>query len=322
LLRVPHETTMQQKLLTPEEIAAQAGSTIPYLRLPDRASVFGDRAARLRDRAAGHAMGGYLEFIALVAEEQQSLLERMPPVRLPTSEHIAQCTEHGIPPVNWQTHARDQAWCNGLRHLLRPLADRTTGHLSDVVTKLERSRDELYEAQASKLLAGITFGLDVATAPLVGAGLQVYFTHLAIALGESAIGRPGAATICPCCASRPTASVARIGAREAGYRFLHCALCNTEWHMVRVKCTNCESTKGISYLVIDDGTPVEKKAVKAEVCDECGTYLKICYMDRDPRVDPIADDLATLPLDLLVVDSGKMPSGVNFMLVHGNPEPE
>jgi FdhE protein len=62
--------------------------------------------------------------------------------------------------------------------------------------------------------------------------------------------------------------------------------------------------------------------VKAETCDECGTYLKICYMDRDPRVEPIADDIASLPLDLLVVASGKEPSGVNFMLVHGDPGPE
>jgi len=319
---VPHEITIQQKLLTPEEIAAQTGSAIPYLRLPERSSVFADRASRLRELAADHAVAGYLEFIALVADEQQRLLDHMPPVRLPSPAQIKQCNEHGIPPLNCQSHARDQAWCNGLRHLLRSLADRTTGQLNETVVKLERSRDELYEAQASKLLSGITFGLDVTTAPLIGAGLQVYFTHLAIALGEGGIVRTDVATLCPCCGSRPTSSVGRIGAREAGYRFLHCALCSTEWHMVRIKCTNCESTRGVSYLAIDDGTPVEKKAVKAEVCEECGTYLKICYMDRDPHMDPVADDLASLPLDLLVAETGKMPSGVNFMLIHGDPGPE
>jgi FdhE protein len=87
--------------------------------------------------------------------------------------------------------------------------------------------------------------------------------------------------------------------------------------MVRIKCTHCEGTKSISYQVVDDGTPIERKAVKAEVCDECGTYLKICHMDRDPMVDPVADDLATLPLDLLVAESGRHPSGVNFMLLYG-----
>jgi len=311
---------MQQKLLTPEQIAAQAGSTIPFLRLPERASAFADRAARLRALGNGHAMAGYLDFIALLAEEQQALLEHMPPVRLPSPAHIAQCNEHGIPPLNFQTHPRDQQWCNALRHLLRALADRTTERIREVVVGLERSRDELYEAQASKLLAGVTMGLDVATAPLIGAGLQVYFTHLAIALGEQAIPPTEVATLCPCCGSRPTSSVARIGAKEAGYRFLHCALCNCEWHMVRIKCTQCESTKGISYLALDDGSPVDKKAVKAEVCEECGTYLKICYMDRDPLVEPVADDLASLSLDLLVADTGKYPSGINFMLIHGDPD--
>jgi FdhE protein len=312
---------MERRLLSPEEIATQAGSRIPFLRLPERSDVFRARAERLRGLAHGHAMTGYLEFIAAVADEQQVLLEHMPPLRLPSPAVVTECNEHGMPPLNFQTHARDQQWCNGLRHLLRALADRVSGRQHEVVVALERSRDELFEAQASKLLAGITFGLDRATAPLIGAGLQVYFTHLAIALGESAFTAIDIATICPCCGSRPTASIARIGA-DAGYRFLHCALCSAEWHMVRIKCTNCLSTSGISYQVLDDGTPPEKKAVKAEVCEQCGTYLKICYMDRDPQVDPIADDLATLPLDLLVVDSGKQPAGVNFMLVHGDPEPE
>ena len=313
---------MQQKLLTPEEIATQAGSAIPFLRLPDRGSIFADRAARLRALAPGHAMSGYLEFIALVAEAQQRILDDMPPIRLPAAEAIEQCNEHGVPPLNFQTHARDQQWCNVLRHLLRALAGDAEGTAREVASRLERSRDELYEAQASKLLAGITFGLDVATAPLIGAGLQVYFTHLAIVLGKQAFPRIEVATICPCCGSQPTASVARIGGNEAGYRFLHCSLCNAEWHMVRIKCTNCESTKGISYQALDDGTPADKKVVKVEVCDECGTYLKICYMDRDPRVDPVADDLATLALDLLVADMDKTSSGVNFMLIHGDPGPQ
>src|SRR5262249_14994082 len=130
------------------------------------------------------------------------------------------------------------------------------------------------------------------------------------------------ATVCPCCGSRPVASIARIGAAESGYRYLHCALCGAEWHMVRIKCSHCESTKGISYEAIDDGTPADRKAVKAEVCAECGTYLKIVYMDRDPQVEPVADDLASLPLDLLLDEAGKMPSGVNFMLVLGAADGE
>ncbi len=89
--------------------------------------------------------------------------------------------------------------------------------------------------------------------------------------------------------------------------------------MVRVKCANCESTRGISYLALDRGN-AEQQAVSVEACDECGTYLKLCSMERDPAVEPVADDLATLALDLLVSDAGKTSCGVNFMLVHGDAE--
>lgn len=312
---------MQAKQLTPDEIATRTVPKAPVLRLPERTHVFADRAARLRALAGGHPMAGYLEFIALVADEQQRLIEWMPPIRLPAPGEIARCNEHGIPPLNFQTHVRDPQWRDALRRFLRPLADRTTGKLAAVVTDLEGSCDDLYEAQASKLLAGVTSGLDIAAAPLIAAGLQVYFSHLAITLGYESFPKIDVATICPCCGSRPVASVTRM-AGDGTSRFLHCALCNAEWHMVRIKCSHCESTKGISYHVIDDGTPLQRKAVKAEVCDECGTYLKICFMDRNPQVEPVADDLATLSLDLLVTETGKMPSGINFMLIHGAEESE
>ena len=168
----------------------------------------------------------------------------------------------------------------------------------------------------------MTFGLDLATAPFIGAGLQVYFTHLAHALGVEAFGPIGTPSVCPCCGSRPTASIVRIGGEVAGYRYLHCSLCSAEWHMVRVKCARCESTKGIAYssLAAREGAPARNPAVQAETCEECGHYLKICHMEREADVEPCADDLATVALDLLVVDEGREPWGVNFMLVHGDPE--
>jgi FdhE protein len=308
------------KLLTPEEIATRAGSSIPFLHLGERREIFGARAARLRSLAPGHSMQGYLDFVAKVADRQQAALDDMPPVALPMPEAIERCHEHGMPPVGFAMHARDVGWCDMLRRMLRKLAEDVKGPAHAIVSNLENSRDELYEAQASKLLAGVSFGLDTGTAPLIGAGLQVYFTHLALSLGEDAFQPLDTPTLCPSCGARPTASVVRIGADAAGYRFLHCSLCSTEWHMVRIKCAQCESTKGITYSGIDAGAGTLKNPVMAETCDECNHYLKICYMDRDANVDPCADDLATLALDLLVGEAGREPWGVNFMLIHGDPE--
>jgi len=39
--------------------------------------------------------------------------------------------------------------------------------------------------------------------------------------------------------------------------------------------------------------------------------------DRDPYVEPVADDLASLTLDLLVAESGMRRHGVNLMLLFG-----
>ena len=40
-------------------------------------------------------------------------------------------------------------------------------------------------------------------------------------------------------------------------------------------------------------------------------------MDQDPEVDPWADDLATLPLDLLVDQEGFERAGFNVLLLQG-----
>ncbi len=312
---------VQHRLQTPEEIAARAGGEIPFLRMPDRRAAFADRAARLRSLAAGHAMADYLLFVAELAEAQQRALEAMPPVRLPSPDALATANEHRMPPLAHSTHLRDPLWCDLARRMLRDFAEQSNarGRVREVAVELEGRRDEYFEAQASKLLSGVTLGLDLAHAPFVGAALQVYFTHLAIALGAAAFPRTDVATLCPCCGARPTASVVRIGGGDAGYRFLHCGLCNAEWHMVRVKCSNCENTRGLGYPVVDDGTPLERKVVKAETCPECGTYLKITNQERDTAAEPVADDLATLSLDILVGESGFAPSGINFMLLHGEP---
>ena len=310
-----------QKLLTPEEIAARGGSRIPFLHLAARGEVFAPRARRLRMVAPGHAMQGYLELIASIAEAQQAALDDMPAVSLPDVRATQLSRDHGMPPLDHRAHLRDRAWNDTLRRMLRRIAERCEGRAAEVAARLEGSRDELYEAQASKLLAGVTFGLDPATAPFVGAGLQVYFAHLVLTLGEKEFPPIGAANVCPCCGSRPTASVIRIGGEASGYRFLHCSLCSAQWHMVRVKCAHCEGTKGIAYESLDGGAHDAKPAVQAETCDTCNHYLKVVYMDRDPDVEPCADDLASVALDILVAEQeGREPWGVNFLLIHGDPD--
>lgn len=38
----------------------------------------------------------------------------------------------------------------------------------------------------------------------------------------------------------------------------------------------------------------------AETCEECGSYRKVVNQEKDPMAEPLADDLASLMLDLLM----------------------
>ncbi|WP_295380239.1 formate dehydrogenase accessory protein FdhE [uncultured Pseudacidovorax sp.] len=324
------------RVLEPEQIAMQAGQRVPFLRLPQRATVFADRGLRLRQLAAGHPMRDYLLFVADIAQAQHEALQHHPDVKLPDLAAIEAASQALRPPLPADLWPRDPAWRAVLRQVLGPLRDRLPeGPARETVQRVLDADSDWLERQAGLITQGIMFGLDLGTAPLVAAGLQVYFTHMAIATAEEhgalrAFGVTEPLTRCPCCGSAPTAGVIRIGADDAGVRYLHCALCSTQWHYVRIKCANCESTKGIHYQSLEpEGEaaperPVGLKpgAVRAECCDECGHYLKLVAMDRDPEVEAVADDLASLPLDLLVSEAGHQRTGHNLMLLFGDPEPE
>jgi FdhE protein len=57
--------------------------------------------------------------------------------------------------------------------------------------------------------------------------------------------------------------------------------------------------------------------VQAEACDACHTYFKLLRRDRDAGADLAADDLATLPLDILLDEEGYSRGGPNLLFVPG-----
>ena len=83
--------------------------------------------------------------------------------------------------------------------------------------------------------------------------------------------------------------------------------------MVRIKCSTCESTRGIDYHILEGSNG----AVKAESCDDCNYYLKLLYLGKDPQMEAMADDLATLGLDMLMDEAGKTRGGPNLFFHPG-----
>jgi FdhE protein len=303
---------MTTTLLQPGKIEAAAGS-IPELRLPP-ADLFLMRARRLEQLAEGHAMGDYLRFVARLARVQQEALDAGPAGQLPSAERLEQCREYDMPPLA-PAGLRLSGWHDTARQLARQVQSALTPVGQAALQQVVDGDDAWLDEQATRLLDIDTQHLNAAVTPVIGAALQVHWTHLARQLEPTQVARPEHPNLCPVCGSHPVSSVVRIGGAENGLRYLHCTLCASEWHVVRAKCSNCDNTRGIAYYHLEGGNRV----VEAESCPECETYLKVVHQDKDPQADPVADDLASLTLDLLMDEADSARSGINWYLIQGQP---
>jgi FdhE protein len=310
-----------QRVLDPTQIEISAQRTIPRTRLPDHSRLFATRAQRLRALARGNSVGEYLQLMAAVCDGQQTALGHLRDAATPELEvaggAIARARQHGLPPLpanGWRRHPR---WRAALATIARSVAARPgfPAPVTEICNGLVAETSPAIEAQADSLLAAQSAGVEPAAAPFVMAALQVYWADLAGRLTQpgpvdAGPGGPHAATavVCPTCGTLPVVSIVRADGEYNGYRYLHCGLCATEWHLVRVKCTHCLSTAGIRYHFVENASD----AVRAESCDGCHTYRKILYHEKDPAAEPVADDLASLALDLLMTADG-------FQRANGNP---
>ncbi len=169
---------------------------------------------------------------------------------------------------------------------------------------------------ASALFASDFASVSSDKAPFIWAALSLYWAQMASLIPGKARAEYGEARqYCPVCGSMPVSSMVQIDTTQ-GLRYLHCNLCETEWHVVRVKCSNCEQSRDLHYWSLEN----EQAAVKAESCGDCGTYLKILYQEKDPKVEAVADDLASLVLDARMEQEGFARSSINPFLFPGEGE--
>ncbi|SDJ01824.1 FdhE protein [Paraburkholderia steynii] len=300
-----------QRILEPGQIESIDHSAIPRLRMPERATLFSTRAARLRQLAGASPIGGYIRLMATLADAQQQTLAQIS-ATMPSTESIDLAQQHSMPIAPATTAERDPLWRDVLQRLLDRVeaAGLVTPMLARVIDDLRVKRAEELDALADAILALRFNEVEPASAPFVMAALQVVWTDVASRIDQRAVPYLDAPGACPVCGVPPVASIVRVGGQFQGYRYVQCGLCSTEWHVVRVKCTNCDSTKGIAYHGIDGGS----EALKAESCDECHTYRKIGYQEKDYDFEPLADDLASLTLDLLMNEAGYKRSSPNPLL--------
>lgn len=290
--------------MTPvEPRPAGIGEIVPVL-LPDPAADYRRRAARLRQLADGHPMSDYLQFVASLVDAQQLALESLP---LPAEliDTLPGLLGQDQPPLACTLFLRDGHWLALLRQLGEHIEHPTLQAL------LQQNPLSL-EAAADALLAGEFDQVDSGQALFLWAALSLYFRQMAAHLPASAKAHGEQRQHCPVCASAPVASQIQTGAL-AGLRYLHCGLCESRWHMVRLKCSNCEATGHLDYLSLES----TDTAIKAESCGDCHSYLKVFYPEHDRDLEALADDLASLALDAEVEREGFARSGISPFLFPG-----
>jgi FdhE protein len=292
------------------EPGSSTGAPVPRVELPAIGSLFANRAARFARLAANHSMSDFLRLMARLAQAQHEVVAARVAAPLDAA-HRVQCRQFGMPPLSAQAHPR-AGWRDDLGDLAKRLHAGVEPAIAASLKALSELSADRQEALAERVLAGTTLNEDAKFVPFIGAALQVHFARAAAALDIGDVERGDVPSICPACGTRPVASVIRAG---GGLRHAHCALCATEWNVMRIHCTACGSEGGVHYLSIGDAAAA---VVKAEACDDCNTYLKVVSQEKDPQAEPGADDLATLMLDVLVDERGYTRSGPNLLFHPGS----
>jgi FdhE protein len=283
----------------------------PFAVLPVQSSLFLARSKRLAALAPKNELEPYLKFLSALTRAQHEAGQDLPHAVLPSFASIRQSLEHGMPPLARALIASDE--------VVQMAIDRLLAHLmgADVPVETTAAMQALRGASldarhwmVSAVLDGAIRKDDLAEQVIVAAGLQVHFARLAALLAADDLKSVADGT-CPVCGSAPMTSCVVGWPKAHNTRFCACSLCGTMWNVVRVKCVQCSSTGGIGYHTIE-GKP---ETVKAETCDSCRGYVKILYQVNEPALDPLADDVATLGLDVLMAQGGWKRGGQNPFLL-------
>lgn len=290
----------------------------PQVHLPDTGTLFLKRAERFDAVAHDHSLGEWLNFLAHLSRAQHAALQKMSPPPLPENATIARAAEHGMPPLSVASLPRPPVWRDILREIASDMTALAPANTRNALKALLAADNEEIEALGDQLLAGVLEQADMVRLPFVAAALQVAFTSMASQLDADKLPLMESHAVCPVCGSLPAVSVIRSNAASPSLRYGHCTLCNTEWHIPRAVCVDCGSDEKLALHEIEgsDGT------ARAESCECCHSYLKLISQGKHPHIDPIADDLSSIALDMLVDEAGLARSGPNLLLLGAGAQPQ
>lgn len=285
--------------------------------LADPAKRFAATAQRLERLAAGHPLDAWLRFMARLAHAQHVVATTLAPAATLSPDVVTHAVEARLPPLAADGHRREALWREGLTLLLESIDSSGLPPAAlGAMEQLRRSDAAKVEQLADHFLRGELAPTDAGAAVYLAAALQVYFTCSAARLKVEDLRLLQERALCPCCGSPSVSGLITATGTTPGTRYLYCSMCSTAWNHTRAVCITCNGTRRLSLQSIEGDPGV----VKAETCGECHTYLKLLYQMQDMQVDPYADDLASLGLDILIAEAGFARHAPNPLLLVGNDE--
>ncbi|GIU03343.1 protein FdhE [Shewanella sp. c952] len=308
---------MSTVILDAEKIPAQK-LEIKTLIPADPKVVYQQRAARLAALAEESGLPDYFNLLEKLVSAQARLAFE--------TDSLAIKSCFGLKPTFDLTLSQPMAeghfewgtyWQSVLLELVSDLLSSTqptaenAPELCTVLRALATTESVTLQQFARAMLLGHFTEVPAKYTLFIWAALSVYWSHWATDVA-AAIATKGEShkTLCPVCGSHPVASVIKEQPR-AGLRYLHCSLCETEWHQIRAECTSCGEDKGVLLWAETD----TKAAVRIESCDTCKGYTKMLFTDIDSGLEVVVDDLASLIMDQYVVKQGYQATTVNPLLL-------
>ncbi|WP_219012386.1 formate dehydrogenase accessory protein FdhE [Shewanella algae] len=299
------------------EIALAPGSESPLelkpLKAADPVSIYLRRAKRLEVLAKDSPLADYLELCRRLVAVQAKLAAE---------------EDFGLPPA-WDKSegepladlgpSADSYWQGLLQQLLSELLPQVDESVARVLRLLMQQAPEQLSAWGQALRQGNLSAVPARFSLFLWAAMGLYWSHWAPAVIQRMDQRRvEQQSLCPVCGSHPVASVI-VDEPRAGLRYLHCSLCESEWHYIRAHCTCCGHDKEMNLWSLDD----YQANVRIESCEACHGYTKMMFLEKAPLMDVAADDLATLMLDSQLNEKGYGATTVNpLLLAHETEDSE
>ncbi|WP_297323084.1 formate dehydrogenase accessory protein FdhE [uncultured Bartonella sp.] len=277
--------------------------TPPFVRLPDISTLFAERSKRFDELAPTSPVKDYVDFMSEFTAAQQFTCNEFADVDIAGQDQVkAQAFE--MPPINRQAIISTPIFDDIAATFFNVLA-RAKLKGSPLIT-LEDTRARRLEWQdwAANIIAHQLPQENLAQHIYVTGALQIILTLAAAKLDAKKL-KPIEGNLCPCCGGSHSASMIVGWPSSEGIRFCSCLYCGSLWRYVRIKCTFCEQTAGISFREIDGGPGT----ILAETCDTCKRYCKQLNQQKDSHFDVFSDDIGSLALDLLMQEDGKFKRG-------------